>query len=163
MIGERPRVIDVSRTRAASPCNVAILVHMNLSLSLGTVLAATIATIVNVGLLVVGKPLVGTPGSFGPLFYTPIIVSTVVGCLGAGMVFALTRRLSDHPETTFTMIAFVVLVLSFIPDLLLKQASAGVFAGATWGAVVLLMLMHVVAASSVLLVFLNIVVPARES
>lgn len=134
----------------------------DLSVLSGTVVAAVFATFTNVVLLLIGRQLVGTPEDFAPLSMVPVLLATLVGCAGAGLIFWLVRRLSSHPDTAFTMIAFVALVVSFTPDVLLKQASTGPFAGATWAAVVLLMLMHTVVAGTVLYIFLHMVASERS-
>lgn len=67
---------------------------------------------------------------------------TIIGGLGAVIVFALLGRFARRPITLFQRIAIGVLVVSLIPDLLLLN---GGMPGASVGAVAALMLMHVVA------------------
>ncbi len=130
-----------------------------MSLFLGTLLAAFISTILNLMLLFVGKPLVGLTGPFTPLTLGPVIGWSVIGAVGAGIVFAIIRKYARTPKNTFATTAWIVLILSFIPDVLIKGSTSGPFAGATWGAVILLMLMHVVVALVVLRIFRKSVRP----
>lgn len=79
---------------------------------------------------------------FEPISFSPVTLLTALGVLGAIVVYgALTRR-SATPDRTFVVIAAVVLVLSFVPDLALLSSDPA----ATVPAVIVLMVMHVVAA-----------------
>ncbi|HLZ63044.1 MAG TPA: DUF6069 family protein [Ktedonosporobacter sp.] len=64
-------------------------------------------------------------------------VFTVIGALGAVLVFALVARFSRRPIRLFRIIATVVLVLTFIPDLALFSFLGGA------ASVTVLLLMHV--------------------
>ena len=66
------------------------------------------------------------------------IVFTIIGTIGAVLVFALVSRLSRRPIRLYRIIATVVLVLSLIPDLGLLSSP-----GASWYAVGTLMSMHI--------------------
>jgi hypothetical protein len=48
-----------------------------------------------------------------------IILLTVIGVIGAILVFAMVARFAAHPITLYRRIAGVALLLSFIPDFLL--------------------------------------------
>jgi Family of unknown function (DUF6069) len=48
-----------------------------------------------------------------------IVLFTVIGTLGAVLVFALVGRRAAHPITLYYKIAGVALLLSFVPDILL--------------------------------------------
>jgi len=109
-------------------------------------LGGALAIVANLILLFIGRPLTGAPATFMTLSVGPIVIWTVLGSIGATVTYALTRAFSKNPERLFVTIALAVLVLSFIPDLLIHGMTTGPFAGATWGAVILLMLMHVAAA-----------------
>ncbi|MFW6435118.1 MAG: DUF6069 family protein [Halovenus sp.] len=80
---------------------------------------------------------------FMALSYPPVLFLTVVGAIGATVIYGvLTRRIGD-PDRTFERLAAVVLVVSFVPDL-------GILAfdeAATVGAVAVLMVMHVTVAA----------------
>jgi hypothetical protein len=64
-------------------------------------------------------------------------VFTVIGALGAVLVFALVARFSRRPIRLFRIIATVVLVLTFVPDLALFSFLGGAVP------VAILLLMHV--------------------
>lgn len=74
----------------------------------------------------------------------PVALFTTLGAIGATVVFGLLTRRSDGPDRTFLLLTAAVLVISFGPDLWLWQSDPA----ATIGAVVVLMIMHVVVAAS---------------
>ena len=117
------------------------------SLIVTTLIGGVLTVIANYILLMVGTPFTGVPETFMTLNAVPVIAWSVFGTIGAGITFMLARKFSQSPNKTFTTIASVVLILSFIPDVLIHGMGTGPFAGATWSAVVLLMLMHVAAAA----------------
>ena len=83
-----------------------------------------------------------------PLFlaletWQPIIVFTLVGVFGATVVFAIIARFTARAVIIYRWLAGVLLVLSFIPNVLMLVADAP---GATLPAVISLMVMHVVTA-----------------
>lgn len=79
---------------------------------------------------------------FQALTYPPVVFLSAVGALGATGVYALLGRFVDDVDRTFTRVAAVVLVLSFVPDFALLTADPA----ATVPAVVVLIVMHVVVA-----------------
>ena len=106
-------------------------------------LAVLASVIANVLVSITAVALVGISPEFEPLYLRPVIGFTAVGVLGAVIVFALVARFSRRPVRLFRRIALVVLLLSFVPDLSLLNASP--YAGTTVQSVIALMLMHVVA------------------
>lgn len=136
--------------------------HMLKSMKLWqSALVATIGSVlVNLILLFMLRPLTGVPATFLTLSPGPVIMWSVLGAVGATVTFALLRRFSRKPRRNFTLIALIVLILSFIPDVLIHGATSGMFAGATWRAVILLMTMHVAEAFIILWVFLKRTAPA---
>ena len=112
-------------------------------------LFAVIATsIVNVVVLLLGLGVVEFPpefvgGPFGPLAMGPVVVNSTVAAIGASLVYGAVSRYSGRPNRTFTIIAGIVLVLSFAmflaPDL--SGAPPRVFA--------MLAVMHVTAAATI--------------
>ena len=58
------------------------------------------------------------------------------------LVFALVSRFTAKPIRTYQIIAFVFLLLSFLPDIAYPQSH---MRGANWPNAVALMVMHVVA------------------
>ena len=106
-------------------------------------LAVLASVIANVLVSITAVALLCISPEFDPLHVGPVIGFTVVGVLGAVLVFALVARFSRRPVRLFRRIALVVLLLSFMPDLSLLNASP--YAGTTVQSVIALMLMHVVA------------------
>ncbi|NHN57577.1 hypothetical protein G9466_00600 [Halorussus sp. JP-T4] len=86
----------------------------------------------------------GVAPGFRALTWPPVMFLTVVGAGGAVGVYWLLARRSDSPDRTFTVVAAVVLVLSFVPDLLLLSADES----ATAFGVAVLMVMHVAVAAA---------------
>jgi len=70
------------------------------------------------------------------------IVFTFVLCAGAVLVFALVARFAKNPIRTYQIIAFIVLVLSFFPDVGFANSP---MPGANWPNAIALMIMHVAA------------------
>jgi hypothetical protein len=98
-----------------------------------SVVANLIIRIIFVNLLGIGK-------EFPPLGWGPPIIFTIMGVLGALIVFAIVARFAKRPIRLFRIIALVVLVLSLLPDLGLLNANA--MPGTSLGSVIALMLMH---------------------
>ena len=69
----------------------------------------------------------------------PTIVLSLLGALGATLVFAALERVAAQPVRTFRMVALAVLLASCVPDFFLTGATTA------WG-VPTLMAMHVVSA-----------------
>jgi hypothetical protein len=76
------------------------------------------------------------------LNWGPPIVFTVVLVSAAVIVFALVTRFIKNPMRTYQIIALVVLVVSFLPDVGYAGSS---MPGASWPVAIALMIMHVVA------------------
>jgi predicted ferric reductase len=112
-----------------------------------TLIGGVLTVVANYLLLMVGKPFTHVPDTFMTLSAGPVIAWSIFGTIGACITFFLTRKFADNPNRTFIRISAVVLVLSFIPDVLIHGKDSGPFVGVTWSAVILLMLMHVAAAA----------------
>ncbi len=95
---------------------------------------------------------------FTPLQSPSFLPFTIIGVLGAVIVFALVARFARSPIRTYHIVAFLALLISFVPDLLLLLIPAGgpppggptaggrpVMGGVTVPNVAALMSMHVVA------------------
>ena len=80
---------------------------------------------------------------FMPLQVGPPLVFTIMGVLGAVIVYAAIGRFSRRPIRLFRAIALIVLVLSFLPDIGLL--ATGMVPGTTPVAVGALAVMHIVA------------------
>ena len=84
-----------------------------------------------------------------PLFlalesWQPIAVLTLVGVFGATVVFAILARLTPHVIIIYRWLAGILLLISFIPNVLMLIVDAP---GATLPAVISLMVMHVLTAA----------------
>ena len=79
---------------------------------------------------------------FDPLSFPPVTFLTAVGAVGATLVYGGLTRLVSNPDRVFLLVAAVVLVLSFVPDVALLEVDPG----ATVPGVVVLMAMHVTVA-----------------
>lgn len=78
---------------------------------------------------------------FVPLAWSALIVFTSVLVSAGVLVFAAVSRWAASPVPMYRRIAFGALLASMIPDLLLPGSGPG----ATWPAVLVLMVMHVAA------------------
>ncbi len=106
-------------------------------------LAIAAAVVANVLVRTVAVVLFDVSPGFPALALGPTVVFTVVGVLGAVLVFALVARFARRPVRLFRRIALVVLLVSFVPNVLLLLSDS--VAGATVPAVGTLMFEHVVA------------------
>jgi len=107
----------------------------------GLVLAATVANVLVAMALRNG---LGVPAAFQPLS-TPAVASvTIVGMIGATLVFAWLARTRPDPRRAFLVIATVGLIVSWLPDLAIWATA--VFPGTTTTGILSLMALHVVAA-----------------
>ncbi len=74
------------------------------------------------------------------------VIFTTGFVLIAVIVFAIVDRVARNPVRTYNIIALIALLVSFIPDIgILIRPEQVPFGGVTFGAVMLLMLLHVVA------------------
>jgi hypothetical protein len=101
-------------------------------------LAIAIALVVNLVILTTVLGL-GLLPEYEALAYAPVTMLTVLGVVGAGVVYIILDRVSENHNRLFTWIAVVVLLLSFVPNILIYQSEEA----ATLGIVLTLMGMHV--------------------
>jgi hypothetical protein len=106
-------------------------------------LAIAASIVANLMIRIIFVNLLGIGQDFPPLGWGPPIIFTIMGVLGAVIVFAVIARFAKRPIRLFRIIALVVLVLSLLPDLMLLSANA--MPGTSLGSVIALMLMHVAA------------------
>ena len=107
---------------------------------LATIVAAVRATVV---VYFIAAPLVGYDPRFPPLASVGgAIIFTVVPAIVAVVLYALLLRFAANPVRIFAIVAVIVLVVSFIPDVIYVPTVPGSSTGQT----VVLMVMHVVAA-----------------
>ena len=106
-----------------------------------TAIAAVAAVVVNALVSVIAKALFDIPDDFEHIELRAVIVSTLVGVLGAAVVYAVIRR-----DRTFVIVAAVALVLSLAAPLSVSDEGDAAAVGT-------LMLMHVTTAAIVVGVF----------
>jgi hypothetical protein len=106
-------------------------------------LAIGASVVANLIIRIIFVNLLGIGSEFPPLGWGPPIIFTIIGVLGAVIVFAIIARVAKRPIRLFRIIGVVVLVLSLLPDLGLL--SANTMPGTSLGSVLALMLMHVAA------------------
>lgn len=113
-------------------------------LLIGTLVAAVAAAVVNAVIYGLARALdtiprdvlIAGPTGDEPLGLVPVIFASVIGVLGAGVMWALCIKFSRRPMRLFQIIATVVLVLSFLSPFTISGAPAKM--------VLTLILMHVV-------------------
>ncbi len=105
-----------------------------------TILAAIVANII---IQQIAVAVLQPDPAFIPLTFAAPIAFTLIGVLGAVIVYAVIGRVSRQPVQLFRRVALVTLVVSFIPDILMLIT--GFNPGTTAANVAVLMLMHVVA------------------
>ena|ERR1700693_463647 len=102
------------------------------------------ATVANVLIAMALRSGLGVPATFQPLSTPGVASATIVGMIGATLVFAWVARTRPDPRRTFVLIATAGLIASWLP-LLVIWATA-VFPGTTTTGILSLMALHVVAA-----------------
>jgi hypothetical protein len=106
-------------------------------------LAIVASVIANQIVQFIALALLNISPDFPPLMIGPPIMFTIIGVLGAVIVYAIIGRLSRRPIRLFRVIALIALVLSFIPDIGLLTSN--MLPGTSLTAVLTLAIMHVVA------------------
>jgi hypothetical protein len=76
-------------------------------------LTVLVAVGANALVLVIARSVIAVPAGFWPLGWGAVIISTVITAVGATIVYGGITRLSQRPNRLFTIVATVVLVLSF--------------------------------------------------
>ena len=105
-------------------------------------LAIVASIVANLIIRTIAVAVLGASADFPPLGWAPPIMFTIIGVLGATVLFAAVTRLSKQPIALFRGIAVVVLLLSFVPDVLLLTSNA--MPGTSLLGVLALILMHTV-------------------
>lgn len=85
----------------------------------------------------------GVVEPFDALSIPPVSLLTALGAIGATIAYGVITRRSDAPDRTFAIVAGVVLLLSFVPDVALLENDPE----ATVSGVIVLILMHVAVAA----------------
>lgn len=107
----------------------------------GLVLMATVA---NVVIAIALRNALGVPAAFQPLSTQGVASATIVGMIGATLVFAWVARSQPDPRRTFVLIATAGLIVSWLPDLAIWATA--VFPATTPTGILSLMALHPVAA-----------------
>ena len=105
-------------------------------------LAIVASVIANQIVRVLALALFDISPEFPPLQVGPPIMFTIMGVLGAIIVYAIVGRFSRRPIRVFRSIALAVLLLSFLPDIGLLRSN--MLPGTSLAAVLTLATMHVV-------------------
>ncbi|HEX5690472.1 MAG TPA: DUF6069 family protein [Roseiflexaceae bacterium] len=106
-------------------------------------LAIVAAVVVNIIIQQIAAAVLQPDPQFMPLTIGVVSTFTVIGVLGAVLVYALIGRFSQRPIMLFRRVALIALVVSLIPDILM--AFTGFIPGTTVPNVIVLMIMHVAA------------------
>jgi hypothetical protein len=101
------------------------------------------ATVANVLVAMALRNGLGIPAAFQALSTPAVASGTIVGMIGATLVFAWVARAQD-PRRTFVLIATAGLIVSWVPDLVIWATA--VFPGTTTTGIMSLMALHVIAA-----------------
>jgi hypothetical protein len=102
------------------------------------------ATVANVLIAMALRNGLGVPAAFQALSSPAVASGTIVGMIGATLVFAWVARTQSDPRRTFVLIATAGLIVSWLPDLAIWATA--VFPGTTTTGILSLMALHVVAA-----------------
>jgi Family of unknown function (DUF6069) len=105
---------------------------------------ALMAAVANVLVAMALRDGLGVPAAFQPLSTPDVAIFTIVGMIGATLVFAWVARTQPDPRRAFVRIAAVGFIVSLLPDLAVW--AMGVFPGTTTAGILSLMALHVVAA-----------------
>lgn len=121
--------------------------------------AVIAASVVNALFRVIALAVVDIPAAYFPLplGWGPVLASSAIGAVGATVVYGVITRYATRPNRTFTIVAAVVLVLSF--GNLLTPA----LAGAPLAVYAILAVMHVTAAVAIVAVLTRAPIAADTS
>ncbi|WP_158055831.1 DUF6069 family protein [Halorussus halophilus] len=109
---------------------------------------AVVAAMVAVAVVRTVAVSLGVPETADPMQLDPILTSSVVGAVGATVVYGVLTRVASRPNRTFVVIAGLVLLVSLVPVVTVAPGLPGV----TGAVLVTLAAMHLaVAAVSVLI------------
>jgi uncharacterized protein DUF6069 len=118
-----------------------------------------VATAAELLLAMVLRSVLGVPTGFSPLTAPAVATTTIVGMIGAIVVFGWMASVRPDPRAAFVRIALVALVLSWLPDLGIWVT--GVFPHTTGAGIISLMALHPVAAGLAIGILYRFGVPAR--
>jgi hypothetical protein len=112
-----------------------------------TLVAGSLAFVVDFLIALVGFRFTPVPRDFPPFTLLPILTGTMTGAVLAPLSYAILQAVSRQPEKTLLFVAVVAFVLSFALPLRLSFTTSARFAGVTPTAQMLLVLMQTVAAT----------------
>lgn len=104
-------------------------------------LTLVVTLITNIMIGTVSYALFSISPDFTPLNLIPITIWTVLGVLGAVLVFSVQAKFTTHPIANFSKTTLIVLLVSLLPVMTLFFTSP--FPATSPIAIVTLMLMHV--------------------
>lgn len=119
------RTATRSRTRTILTLSAAVVV----AIAANAVVAAVAVT-------------TGAPATYGPLTLPAYGLFTALGVIAGWIGWTLVQRKAHDPRRTLSILVPAVTVVSFVPDVLLLVL--GFIPGTTTGAVIALMVMHLV-------------------
>ncbi|MFP4437091.1 MAG: DUF6069 family protein [Chloroflexaceae bacterium] len=97
------------------------------------------------------------PAEFAPFQIPRIAVFTLVGVVGATLIFAALVRFTRQPIRLFWIISVIFLLISFIPNI--AMFFTNIVPGETPAGIISLMLMHVITAAAAVVVLTRSVQP----
>ena len=110
----------------------------------GLILAAIIAVALNTAVAAAAHA-AGASHGFHPLQLATYAGLTIAGLLAGAAGWAFVRARASNPRRLLRTLVPIVVVASFVPDLLVGVSAT--MPGTSWGAVAALMVMHVVVAT----------------
>ncbi|MFF0085927.1 DUF6069 family protein [Streptomyces canus] len=110
----------------------------------GLIGTAAVAIAVNAVVAVIAHA-AGASDDFQPLQLSAYAPLTVFGVLIAAAAWAIIRARSARPDRLLRTLVPVILIVSLIPDIMVGASDSR--PGTSWGAVIALMVMHVVVAA----------------
>ncbi len=119
-------------------------------------IAIGVSLIVNLIIRFIALTWLNISPKFGPVGIGPVIFWSIMGGIGAILVFYWVTRLASQPLLVYVIIAFVVYVCTFIPDALLLTRNPPIFPYTTAPGVLVLMAMHAAEATIMLLTLVRV-------
>ncbi|USZ73489.1 DUF6069 family protein [Natronosalvus halobius] len=112
-------------------------------------LAIVLTSFVNGLIRILAVTVFDVPNVFA-LWWEPVLIASMAGAIGATLVYGVLTRLSSRPNRTFTLIAVIVLVLSFAGPVNAYLSPPPGLADAPWSVFATLVVMHVAAAAIII-------------
>ncbi len=115
----------------------------NSRILVGSLITIVVAVVGNLIVGFLAQALLDIPAEFLPLGTVRYTIFTVLGVVGGIIVYVVLTKRAQNPIRTYQRIAWVVLVLSMLPDI--GMLTSDFIPGATPAGVITLMVMHLVA------------------